>query len=514
LVAGSTTGDGTIVIHDDDVGGDATVTIQAVDALVTGYTLTLPPNDGDAGQQLTSDGSGVTTWEAAGAVTYDIIGDPAASGSISFDAAETAEYTSAFTANDFMTIKGTGAFGDYSVLTVTQDTGDPTDGDLIHAYTADGEDNVDQLVLGNGTDDYLAIRVIEAGTVTFDIVSDGTPALVVNDASTFNSTMNIIGATTLGTATSAAGNLSLYDAGTLTLYEDGDNFNITLACADGEAVGTLTGGLDVTGLLEAQAGLTVATTTAFSLGANQIDNGSDLLDGEMIADNTIDNDSIDFGDMTDLGDDGVVIWGNVGAGELGNDSVINEDIDDDGGFIFTGAWDFGGGDLEIPQASPGVPGADGGIEMDFTDGKLVMQHGSAHAELAGSTDVAMASLIHSWSGTFGMPDSLQTEIDNWPFKRIDATEFPHGVVITSITLTVSGDTSYTINVENWDDHDTINGANPTIDAVAYTAPSTGEVTESTITYDTIAAGQIIMIDLPTTDVSWINIVIEYYEPAA
>jgi len=62
-------------------------------------------------------------------------------------------------------------------------------------------------------------------------------------------TSNLIGAVTIGTATSAAGNLSMYDAGTLTLYEDGDNFNVTLQCNSGEAVGTLTGGLDVSGVI-------------------------------------------------------------------------------------------------------------------------------------------------------------------------------------------------------------------------------------------------------------------------
>lgn len=63
LVAGSTSGDGTLVIHDDDAGGDATVTIQALDATGTGYTLTLPPNDGTSGQVLHTDGSGVLTWD-------------------------------------------------------------------------------------------------------------------------------------------------------------------------------------------------------------------------------------------------------------------------------------------------------------------------------------------------------------------------------------------------------------------------------------------------------------------
>jgi len=208
------------------------------------------------------------------------------------------------------------------------------------------------------------------------------------------------------------------------------------------------------------------------------------------------------------------VAGAISQGALANDSIIDADIDDDGNFAFTGAWDFGGGDVELPQASPAVPGVDGGIEVDFADGTIVVQWGSAHAELAASTDVVVAKFIRSFDGVYAMPDSLQSEIDHWLFKRIDATEFPHGIVITSITLTVSEDTAYTINVENWDDFDTINGANPTIDEVAYGADGSGEVTESTITYATIAAGQMIQIDLPTTDVGWIGIKIEYYEPAA
>lgn len=66
IILGSITQDGTLVIHDDDAGGDATVTIQAADATGTSYTLTLPPDDGDAGEQLQTNGSGVLTWEAAG----------------------------------------------------------------------------------------------------------------------------------------------------------------------------------------------------------------------------------------------------------------------------------------------------------------------------------------------------------------------------------------------------------------------------------------------------------------
>jgi hypothetical protein len=61
---GSTAQDGVIIIHDDDAGGDATVTIQALDATGTAYTLTLPPDDGDADEVLKTNGSGVMDWVA------------------------------------------------------------------------------------------------------------------------------------------------------------------------------------------------------------------------------------------------------------------------------------------------------------------------------------------------------------------------------------------------------------------------------------------------------------------
>jgi len=181
------------------------------------------------------------------------------------------------------------------------------------------------------------------------------------------------------------------------------------------------------------------------------------------------------------------------------------------GAVWLGNHDYGGADLELPQASPGVPDADGEVEFDFTDGKMVVQHGSAHAELGAATDVVMGTLIKSWGGTIDTPDGINDVIT---VKAINSIEFPHGVVITAIYLGISSDTSYTLTVQNFDDFDTINGSNGTIDAVAYTADTTGEIIDTSPTYATIAAGQIIMISIPSTDVDWIHFEIYYYEPAA
>ena len=290
---------------------------------------------------------------------------------------------------------------------------------------------------------------IDLGTGDFDCTN-----LVVDG------TTNIIGATTLGTATTVAGNLSLFDAGTLTIYEDGDNFNITLACISGEAVGLLTGGLDISAAL--------GVTGIVVLG--------------------------DGGDNFSVASDGI---------DISSGGAITNAI----GIVSTGDIDFGGADLELPQGQ--TPDTDGDVDLDFTDGSLVIQHGSAHAELASATDVVMGKLIKSFSATIFAPDGVNDVI---PVKPIVSGEFPHGIVVTEVHMVVGTDTNYTIDVENWDDFDTISAGNPSINSTAYTSGNNGEVTDSAITFATIAAGQIIMIDIPATDIDWVSITIFYYEP--
>lgn len=67
------------------------------------------------------------------------------------------------------------------------------------------------------------------------------------------------------------------------------------------------------------------TTTEFVGGGS----GLTAIDGEQITNDTIDNDSIDWGDMTDLTTDGAVSWGNIAEGELANSTVVGADIKDD-----------------------------------------------------------------------------------------------------------------------------------------------------------------------------------------
>ncbi len=70
-IANGAVSGGVIAINEDTDSGtnNATFTVPAL-AADTDYTL--PPDDGDAGEQLQTDGAGTLTWQAAGLTTVDI----------------------------------------------------------------------------------------------------------------------------------------------------------------------------------------------------------------------------------------------------------------------------------------------------------------------------------------------------------------------------------------------------------------------------------------------------------
>jgi hypothetical protein len=67
---------GSIMIADADAATPETITLNppAAGTLTTSYTLTLPPDDGDAGEQLQTNGAGVLTWEPAGSGSVTMSG--------------------------------------------------------------------------------------------------------------------------------------------------------------------------------------------------------------------------------------------------------------------------------------------------------------------------------------------------------------------------------------------------------------------------------------------------------
>lgn len=92
-----------------------TITIQPAAAAGT-YTLTLPTDDGDANEVLTTNGSGVLSWEpgGAGGTTWNGITDPTGSQSLTHGAGEVSTWTNQNTTGDLLTINSstltTGSF--------------------------------------------------------------------------------------------------------------------------------------------------------------------------------------------------------------------------------------------------------------------------------------------------------------------------------------------------------------------------------------------------------------------
>jgi len=60
---------GQIILHELAANGTNTATIRVPDALAADYVLTLPVDDGNNGEVLTTNGSGVLTWATPGAAT-------------------------------------------------------------------------------------------------------------------------------------------------------------------------------------------------------------------------------------------------------------------------------------------------------------------------------------------------------------------------------------------------------------------------------------------------------------
>lgn len=75
-------------------------------------------------------------------------------------------------------------------------------------------------------------------------------------------------------------------------------------------------------------GITITTGDPFTFGTTRWDNGSDLIDGEQIAADTIDNDSIDWSDMTDLTTDGALSADVVEEDHIADNGIDSEHYND------------------------------------------------------------------------------------------------------------------------------------------------------------------------------------------
>lgn len=318
------TDDGFIQIYEDSDDGAHSTKISVV-AQAGDITLTLPPDDGDPGEQLQTDGSGVLTWEAAGgagATAYDDIADPDAASSITFDDGETVIWSTAEdSAGSFFTIDDSDA--DLAANTYLMHLLYSVDDDQANADYFKCEDAGGVVLTIQQDGDLASAGTIEGATITEGgnaVYSSGETPSGELGGTYANITIDDGVAVSSWTLTNPYVSGFVYSNTDINLRVDADN-NGSHEFSFTNGGGTEVAYLDESGNLQFDGTLTV--------GAVQWDDGSSKIDGEQIADDTVDNDSIDWGDMTDLATDGAVSWGNIAEGELADSTIVDADIKDD-----------------------------------------------------------------------------------------------------------------------------------------------------------------------------------------
>lgn len=286
-------------------------------------------------------------------------------------------------------------------------------------------------------------------------------------------------------------------------------------------------------------GITITTGDPFTLGVIRWDNGSDLIDGERIANDTIDNDSIDWGDMTDLTTDGALDADVVEEDHIADNGIDSEhynngsidlvhlasgvyavdivttapitgatdnvlvgaDADVTLALDFTAAWDFGGAtSIEIVNATDPDVDAPGEISLD-TDGADEPNDYTLRA-YEGGVQYCLARVLKTIQATIIKPNDLDDATrDACPIWSNET-----GMTFNITKIEAWADTDDTaFMVEVYDADGAANQAD--VDAINCTTGSGPYTdTETTITAGAITANETLWIDFDDTDdPGWVKI---------
>jgi hypothetical protein len=104
------------------------------------------------------------------------------------------------------------------------------------------------------------------------------------------------------------------------------------------------------------------------------------------------------------------------------------------------------------------------------------------------------------------PENQQTISDDFPLLAVESSWAPSGITIKNIYLKTSASSTYSVTLEEWTT--AAGGTVTTIETVA-TSSSLEATDDGTLSDNSIAAGSIVMVDLPTTAESWILVQIVY-----
>lgn len=172
-----------LVLPENGTGSDK-ITVNAPASIGSGYTLTLPPDDGSANQFLETNGSGVLTWSAID-LSSDDVSDTltmdkggtnsnltAVNGGLVWSDANSFEITAAGTASQWVLSGGAGT----PTMSNTTTTGKIIDGSADEEQLileANGTQNDDIFLIRSSGAGANYLRVKQAGEVELSVKSTG-----------------------------------------------------------------------------------------------------------------------------------------------------------------------------------------------------------------------------------------------------------------------------------------------------------------------------------------------------
>lgn len=172
------------------------------------------------------------------------------------------------------------------------------------------------------------------------------------------------------------------------------------------------------------------------------------------------------------------------------------------GDIYAGVHDFGGAtSLEIPNSDNPTTDANGEFAAD--------NNANAHEVYIPSEGESGLLPFYKYKAVgIPLPDSVQAYIPDYKMFRVKDIWAPYGIEIDSIEIQLDADAAYSLVVEEW------SGADPPVFQSTITTIATGgtdtHAIEAPDSDAAIDANDWIVLDLPTTDVPFLNVGIYYH----
>lgn len=147
------------------------------------------------------------------------------------------------------------------------------------------------------------------------------------------------------------------------------------------------------------------------------------------------------------------------------------------------------GDINTPDIDGGTID-DAAVSGGTIDGATI---GGTTPGTGTFSDGAMYGQPLMFSKTIILPEYVQDETDFVPLLPVEAGAFPHGILITNCGIKLDANRAYSVVFEDWSDPATASAD------IATVATGAGEKEkESGALTTTVAAGNIVGVDLPTT----------------